>query len=190
MASPLDKLNKIPLIYKAIALIIVLVVVFAGFYFTSWTELDKKAENLRQEEVQLTRKYNEQKAVADNLPTFIENTKRLEDDLNSALKQLPRDKEVPTLLRDIYTLGKKSGVSFKTFEPQNQRTQRLYSELPVRLQISGKYHEIAVFFDRIGKMSRIVNVSDLDVNLLSSKDKKDELSVNCNATTFMFTGGS
>jgi len=53
----------------------------------------------------------------------------------------------------------------------------------------GTYNEIAVFFDRIGKMSRIVNISDLDVSMGSSKDGNNQLSINCVATTFMFTGG-
>ena len=187
MANPLDKLNKIPVVFKVIALVVVLIVMVLGFWFTSWTTLDEQAESLRAEKRNLERQYEEQKAVADDLPNFIENTKRLEEDLDIALKQLPREKEIPSLLRDIYTLGRKSGIEFKTFEPQNVRNQNLYAELPIRLQIEGTYHEVGVFFDRIGKMNRIVNISNLEANL-SSQDGEDRLSVNCIATTFMFTG--
>ncbi|PIR23929.1 MAG: hypothetical protein COV44_00520 [Deltaproteobacteria bacterium CG11_big_fil_rev_8_21_14_0_20_45_16] len=187
--NPLDKLNKIPVLYKVIALSIILVGIVVGQYMTTWTELEKKSESLRRERDDLDRKYKEQKAVADNLPTFQQNTKKLEEDLNAALTQLPRSKEIPSLLRDIFTLGMKSGVEFKSFEPQKEANKSLYAELPLKLQIVGGYHEIAVFFDRIGKMSRIVNVSNLDVNSSKGKDGEDVLNIACTATTFMFLGG-
>jgi len=187
--NPLDKLNKIPILYKGIVLALILVGIVAGQYFTTWTELEKKSESLRRERDDLDRKYKEQKAVADNLPTFQQNTKKLEEDLNAALTQLPRSKEIPSLLRDIFTLGMKSGVEFKSFEPQKEASKSLYAELPLKLQIVGGYHEIAVFFDRIGKMSRIVNVSNLDVSSSKGKDGQDVLNIACTATTFMFLGG-
>lgn len=188
-ANPLDKLNKVPVLYKAVGLAVILLGIVVYYIFVPWTSIDDEVKKLEGQKTQLERTYNEQKTVADNLPTFIENTKKLEQDLDAALKQLPRSKEVPNLLREIYTLGKKSGVIFKTFEPQAERRQKLYSELPIKLSIQGSYNEIAVFFDRIGKMSRIVNISELDVSMSSGKDKENQLSVNCVATTFMFTGG-
>lgn len=187
--SVLDKLNKVPTAIKVIVLVVAVIGVVAGFHFTRWAPLDEEAEALTAKRGQLERRYKEQKAVADNLSTFQENTRKLEEDLQTALEQLPRDPEIPNLLRDIFMLGRKSGVDFKTFEPQGIRQQRLYAELPIRLQISGGYHEIAVFFDRIGKLSRIVNVSNLDVSSSTNDEDETMVNVNCVATTFMFTGG-
>lgn len=189
-ASVLDKLNKVPVLYKVIGLVAIVTAIMVGFYFLHWQELENQIVKLKSERDRLDRTYKEQKAVADNLPTFQQNTKKLEEDLNIALRQLPREKEIPTLLRDIYTLGRKSGVDFKVFEPQNETRRQLYSELPIKLQIIGDYHEIAVFFDRIGKLSRIVNISNLDVTMQKGAGQLEELTVNCTATTFMFTGSS
>lgn len=188
-SNPFDKIKKIPLPFKVAGLVIILLVIFSFYWFGAWSEIDGKVQSLKVEQERLKKTLQEQQAVADNLQTFIQNTQKLEDDLNNALKQLPRDKEIPQLLRDIYTLGKKSGVSFQRFEPQAVRRQSLYSELPIKLQIEGSYHEVAVFFDRIGKMSRIVNISNLDVSLSRSEDNELNLRVNCDAITFMFTGG-
>jgi excinuclease ABC subunit A len=63
----------------------------------------------------LERRYKEQKAIADDLATFQQNIKKLEEDLRVALTQLPREKEIPSLLRDISVLGKKSGIEFRSF---------------------------------------------------------------------------
>ncbi|MBN8554237.1 MAG: type 4a pilus biogenesis protein PilO [Deltaproteobacteria bacterium] len=184
----LDKLNKIPFWQKMVVLLVLVAAVVATSLFMYWKPLDQKITALQGELQQLERTYKEQKAVADDLATFQANTKKLEEDLRIALTQLPREKEIPTLLRDIYTLGRKSGVEFKTFQPQGEINRKLYAEIPVKLQIVGAYHEIAVFFDRIGKLSRIVNVSDLDISSQVSKDKETMLTVNCNVTTFMFLG--
>lgn len=184
----LDKLNKVPLWQKAIVLTVLVAVVVGVFHFMYWQPLDLEIAKLKADLQEQERVYREQKSVADDLQTFQQNTKKLEEDLHIALTQLPREKEIPTLLRDIYTLGRKSGIEFKTFQPQNEIPKKLYAEVPIKLQITGSYHEIAVFFDRVGKLSRIVNISDLDFGGGQGKDKESLLTVNCTATTFMFMG--
>jgi type IV pilus assembly protein PilO len=184
----IDKLNKIPLWQKMVVLLVFIAIEIGTSLVVYWKPLDLKITALKGELQQLERSYKEQKAVADDLVTFQQNTKKLEEDLRIALTQLPREKEIPSLLRDIYTLGRKSGIDFKTFQPQPEANKKLYAEVPIKLQIVGTYHEIAVFFDRIGKLSRIVNVSDLDISSQQSKDKETLITVNCNATTFMFLG--
>lgn len=184
----LDKLNRIPAWQKAVVLLVLIAVVVGVFQFMYWKPLDIEIAKLRVDLQEQERVYREQKAVADDLQTFQANTKKLEEDLRLALTQLPREKEIPTLLRDIYTLGRKSGIEFKTFQPQNEIPKKLYAEVPIKLQIVGGYHEIAVFFDRVGKLSRIVNISDLDFSGTQAKDKESQLTVNCTATTFMFMG--
>jgi len=187
-ANVLDKLNKVPIWQKAIVFVVLAVLMIVMFHFSYWKPLDLNIAMKNMELQDLERKYKEQKAVADDLTTFQQNTKKLEEDLRIALTQLPREKEIPTLLRDIYTLGRKSGVEFKSFQPQGEVGRKLYAEVPIKLQLSGGYHEIAVFFDRIGKLSRIVNISEIDLQGSAQKDKDVIVTVNCMATTFMFLG--
>lgn len=188
--SAIDKINKVPVAAKFGGVLAIALGILGFFYLSVWSEFDKKVVELESNRERLQKQYEEQKAVADNLPVFQENTRKLEEDLATALKMLPRDKEIPSLLRDIYTLGRKSGVDFRTFEPQRESTKPLYAEIPVKMVIHGTYHEIAVFFDRIGKMSRIVNVSNLDITIQKQEgDAEPKLLVNCVATTFMFVGG-
>lgn len=184
----LDKIEKLPLIVKGSVLAVLALAIILTFHFQYWKPLEMQKQDLEAKLSQLEQKYREQKAVADDLATFQKNTKDLEEKLRVALTQLPREKEIPQLLRDIYTLGKKSGVEFKLFQPGNEQPKRLYAELPIKLQLSGSYHEVAVFFDRIGKLSRIVNVSDIDLGGVNTKDKDITLSIACTATTFMFMG--
>lgn len=185
----LDKLNKVPVWQKLIVLIVLAGGIVAFFHFSQWQPLDLELAQKDAEFQVLEQKYKEQKAIADDLATFQQNIKKLEEDLRIALTQLPKEKEIPTLLRDIYLLGKKSGVDFKMFQPQSEQAKRLYAEVPIKLQMSGSYHEVAVFFDRVGKLSRIVNVSDIELATGQAKEGNTMLTVNCTATTFMFLGG-
>lgn len=188
MGNVINKLNRVPIWYKLAALGVILIGVIATAHFSYWQPMDEEVKNLNIKLSGLERRLQDQKAVAENLSTFQENTKRLEEDLNQALTQLPKEKEIPALLRDIYTLGRKSGVGFSSFAPQAEKRQKLYAEIPIRLVLSGDYHEIAVFFDRIGKLSRIVNISELDLTS-NVKEGDVELKVNCLLTTYMFVGG-
>jgi len=186
----IDKLNKIPLWQKGAVVFVLGIVIPVLFYFMSWQPLDLQIVQLSNQQLELERRYKEQKAVADDLVTFQQNTKKLEEDLRVALTQLPQEKEIPSLLRDIYTLGRKSGISFKVFQPQAEIPQSMYFNVPIKLSLAGTYHEIAVFFDRIGKLSRIVNISELQMSAAKAESDSDTpLTVECTATTFMFAGG-
>lgn len=189
MSKILERINKTPLALRVAILAVFAIGVVAYFHFSQWEPLDAKLVALNSEYETLDRKYREQKAIADDLATFQANIKKLEENLRVALTQLPREKEIPSLLRDIYLLGKKSGVDFKTFQPGSETPKKLYAEVPIKLTMSGSYHEIAVFFDRIGKLSRIVNISDISLAGSQTKDGRQTLAVDCVATTFMFLGG-
>lgn len=184
----LDKLNRIALWKKALVLVALAAVIPVGFQISVWQPIEIQISQLKQNLQELDRKFKEQKAVADDLVTFQQNTKKLEEDLRQALTQLPREKEISNLLRDIYNLGKKSGITFKSFTPQAEANRQLYSEVPIKLSISGSYHEIGVFFDRVSKLSRIVNIADLNITIGKSDESDVTLNIDCTATTFVFNG--
>jgi type IV pilus assembly protein PilO len=185
----LTKINKFPQWTKGVFLAVVLISTVLIFNFMSWEPLNNEIKALKGQYKTLEAKYLEQKRIADNLGEFKKKSKELEENLQLALRQLPKSKEIPTLLRDIYTEGRKSGVAFKTFQPQSEQKKKLYAALPIKLKLEGSYHEIAVFLDRIGKLSRIVNVDDIELSALSDKDGNQiPLTVNCTATTFRFLG--
>ncbi len=104
-----------------------------------------------------------------------------------ALKQLPDKSEIPSLLENISALGKASGLEFQLFRPKAEVKKNFYAEIPVDIRIQGKYKDTVLFFDRVSKMPRIVNIS----NVIMSSPKKDiggemVISTTCNATTYKF----
>jgi len=105
-----------------------------------------------------------------------------------ALKLLPNTKEIPTLLKTITQLGTDSRLEFRLFNPQQERPRDFYMEIPVSIEVSGNYHDVAVFFDKVGRMERIVNI--LNVTMNPTGDRSTNLSTKCDAVTYRFKGES
>ena len=83
---------------------------------------------------------------------------------------LPEEKDAADLLRRMQTVATQSNLTIKGFKPAPTVTKQLHAEWPITLELDGTYHNLAIFFDRVGKFTRIVNISGLDVK---GKDKPD-----------------
>lgn len=88
---------------------------------------------------------------------------RLHDQWLSAQELLPEKKEMPELLRKVTTAGNQSGVEFMLFQPGAPVLMEDYEAHPVKVTVRGTYHQVGIFFSRLANMSRIVNVSELDM---------------------------
>jgi type IV pilus assembly protein PilO len=107
-------------------------------------------------------------------------------DLKLALKELPEDREIPGLLKGISSLGKKVGLEVGRFQPLPEKMREYVAEVPVSLEVQGSYHEVAMFFDRLSKMNRIVYVSNIEMGDPEERGGKVYLTVTGNAVTFRF----
>jgi type IV pilus assembly protein PilO len=94
----------------------------------------------------------------------------LNEELKSALTQLPNEKEIPEILRTITNLGKESNLEFTLFRPKAEEPKQFYANVPIELIVSGSYHNTGIFFDKVGKLPRIINV--VDFNMSRTKEVK------------------
>jgi type IV pilus assembly protein PilO len=110
----------------------------------------------------------------------------LEKKLEVALRQLPNSKELPVLLTDITSLGKTAGLEFRAFRPKDETRRDFYAEVPIEIEFTGDFHDIAMFFDEVSRLPRIVNIGELDVAIAKENAMDTMLLVKGNATTFRF----
>ena len=108
--------------------------------------------------------------------------------LHLALKQLPNKSEIPTLLENISALGNASGLQFKLFKPRGEVPKNFYAEIPVDIQIEGRYRDIITFFESVSTMPRIVNITNINMQNKQQKDTVQPalLATSCNAVTYKF----
>ena len=98
---------------------------------------------------------------------------------------LPEEKDAADLLRRMQTVATQSNLTIKSFKPAPVVTKQLHAEWPIELQLEGTYHNLAIFFDRIGKFTRIVNITGLDVRGKEPPDANTTITAQCMATTFV-----
>jgi type IV pilus assembly protein PilO len=125
--------------------------------------------------------------TAKKLPEFRTQVDDLEQRLTNLRAVLPEEKDAADLLRRMQTVATQSNLTITGFKPAPVVTKQLHAEWPINLELEGNYHNLATFFDRLGKFTRIVNISALDVKG-KDKDKAQPnatISAKCVATTFV-----
>ncbi len=156
-----------------------------------WEEKGRHETTLQKLQADLRKK----QAIAANRPKLEADIKALEKQLEEALVRLPEEKEIPKLLTQVNTLGQQNGLEFLLFRPGAPAKKGFYAEVPIDMRVEGQYHALGGFLDRVSKLERIVNVSDIKVTPLPpTKAQRGDRTVTADlkATTYTFLekGGS
>jgi type IV pilus assembly protein PilO len=124
-------------------------------------------------------------ATARRLPEFESQVAQLEQRLENLRQVLPEEKDVADILRRIQGLATQSNLAIQRFTPQAPVQQTLYAEIPYRLEAEGTYHNLGLFFDRISKFPRIINVSQISIKAKNPPEANATITAECIATTFV-----
>ncbi|MCP3957557.1 MAG: type 4a pilus biogenesis protein PilO [bacterium] len=119
----------------------------------------------------LEREINEGRAAMKSLPQFREEVGRLQLELDKLLRILPSRRNTEDLLRRIRRLTEQGNFDLLRFTPKALSQRDFYSEWPIQIQLNGQYHNLALFFDRIRRFSRIINVEDLRLNAMPGRSR-------------------
>ncbi len=186
----MDSVLKLPT-PKKVAILVVILCVITGLYlyvfFIPWQDEMKVA---RTELSKLNKELTESKAITRDLQKFKDQVNKLNEELKNALTQLPNEKEIPEILKTISSLGKESNLEFTLFRPKPEVPQQFYAQVPIELVALGSYHNIGLFFDRVSKLPRIINV--VDFNMTRAKDVKGKseteilVKTSCMINTYRF----
>src|SRR3954471_16806068 len=123
--------------------------------------------------------------TAKKLPEFRQQVTDLESRLANLKAILPEEKDAADLLNRMQTGAAELNMTIKVFKPAPTVTKTLHAEWPITLELDGTYHNLAIFFDRVGKFTRIVNISGLDVKGRDKPEAHNTISATCIATTFV-----
>src|SRR5579885_276688 len=134
-----------------------------GFYYLDWQGKRAQEEQLRQKVEALDKEMQGLMLEVKHLDELVAANKQLELELETKKAKLPPESEAVTLLKQLSETGTRLGLEIRLWKPgpQTEDPRKLYVRMPVSVEVAGGYHTAALFFDRIGKMERIVNVSDL-----------------------------
>jgi len=174
----------LPVLAGAVAAAFV-VVSLVGIYLLVWNEQRPELQRRQAEEQQLRQEFREKHSKAVNLEVYKQQLKDIERSFGALLRQLPGKTEVPSLLVDISQTGLAAGLQEKLFQPVAEEKRDFYAELPIKIRLSGSYHQFGEFVSGIAALPRIVTLHDIDIKP-DSKDAYDQLSLELTAKTYRY----
>ena len=152
-----------------------------------WRFLQPMKDQLEQGERQLAElqtKLQEGRAAKQQLPKFREEVRQLELELDKLLRILPARRNTPDLLRRIRALAEQGDFALRRFTPGELYDKEFFSEWPIAVSVEGTYHNLALFFDRISRFSRIINIEELRIDAVQRGEHT--ITASFNAKTFVY----
>jgi len=169
-----------PLPIKIATIVLVSVLVAgAGVYYITLDQLSE-LEQLESKEQSLRKAFASKQKKAINLPDYREQYKQIQASLSEMIKQMPTKAEVANLLIDISQTGLASGLEFRLFQPSAFIRKDFYSELPIKINVIGEYHELGLFVSGLASLPRIVTVHNIDI----SPERSNLLVMNATIKTY------
>ncbi|MBW8458351.1 MAG: type 4a pilus biogenesis protein PilO [Thiobacillus sp.] len=150
-----------PLPTKLVALALLSVaLVIAGWWF-DWRGGMETLEVAKQKETELRSVFTTKKNQAINLEAYTKQLADIEQAFGALLKQLPNKQEMDALITDVNQAGLGRGLQFDLFRPDAETISEFYAETPIRVKVTGGYHDVAAFVSDVSKLSRIVTLQDI-----------------------------
>lgn len=157
--------------------------VLGGYYYLFYAPRQETLTRLETQHRTLQTKLQSHKMKAARLPKVEKAMQEAQIEFDAAMLALPDKKEISSLLASISKSGSDAGLEFVLFQPGGEIKKDFYAEIPVSMKIQGSYHQTAQFFDRVSRLSRIVNIKD--VSMAYGKEQ-GLLETSCRAVTYMF----
>ncbi|MDZ7645336.1 MAG: type 4a pilus biogenesis protein PilO [Woeseiaceae bacterium] len=181
-----NDVGRWPLPFR-IAVIVIVFVVVVGFGIY-WTVIQDKAPQLQRVENMerdLRTSFENKQRKAANYDAYREQLAQMEQSFGTMLRQLPGETEIPSLIVDVSQTGLAAGLQEKLFQPQPEIPKDFYAEKPIKISLSGGYHEIANFVSGVAALPRIVTLHDIVITP-DNADSYDQLTMEVTAKTYRY----
>jgi type IV pilus assembly protein PilO len=157
-----------------------------SFWYFVWSDQKPKLDAAAQEEQSLRGTFKQKHSKAVNLEVYQQQLADIERSFGALLRQLPGRTEVPSLLVDISQVGVGAGLEEKLFQPASAENKKdFYAELPIKIRLTGTYHQMGEFVSGIAALPRIVTLHEITIKP-ENKDMYDNLSFELTAKTFRY----
>jgi type IV pilus assembly protein PilO len=181
-----NPLTKLPLAGQLGVSAVIAALICGGFYYFWYSEALEKQRVKEARLATLQQDIRALEATANRLPEFQREVQALEARLETLKRILPPEKEMPDLMRRVQYLAAQSSLQIRKFNPAAVVTKDFYQEVPVSLDVEGTYHNLGAFLDRVSRMSRLVNMSDLKIKAQSAQTLNNTIAVTVVATTYVY----
>jgi len=182
----INDVGRWPLAFRAAVIAIVFVVVIgAGVWFTIVQDKAPQLKRAEDDEKTLRVTFENKQRKAANYDAYKAQLAQIEQSFGTMLRQLPGETEIPSLIVDISQTGLASGLQEKLFQPQPEIPKDFYAEKPIKIRLTGGYHEMANFVSGVAALPRIVTLHNINITP-EGQDSYDQLSLEVTAQTYRY----
>ncbi len=186
MKELLDRILNLPRQQKLGILAGVILLLFVFDYFFFYTRFSLRIADLEQSVAAARNERNKKQILVANLPALKQQLVVLEGKLKEAIAQLPDQKEIPELLTNISNKAREAGLEILLFRPRAESPQDFYAEIPVDVVVRGEFHHVVEFFDEVGRLSRLVNINNIEMKNPKMNQERVIVDTATLVTTFRF----
>jgi type IV pilus assembly protein PilO len=207
-----NPLTKLPLMGQLAVAVVLAVIIGVAYYYSQWQGMVEQEAQKTHDLEGLQNDIRNLEVTANKLQEFQREVALREAKLEMLKRILPADKETPELMKKVQDLATQSNLSVKKFNPgatvnrefpiegvpspkpgapppkpgQGHAAAEYYQEWPINVDVTGTYHNLGTFFDRVGRLSRLVNVGGIKIKNQSTPRPSNTIQVSCVATTFVY----
>lgn len=183
--NDLKNIGTAPAIVKGILIILLCVIVAVAGYFLLTTPKLEELKKVEMEETKLRSVFDEKAAKAANLEAYKQQLDEMRQSFGALLRQLPNKTEIETLLTDISQTGISSGLEIELFKPEGLVPKDFYAEYPIKLRVTGRYHQFAQFISGVAALPRIVTLQNIEI-APAGKESGVKLAMELTAVTYQY----
>jgi len=175
-----------PVVLKLFVSLLVGITILVAMYVFLYQPKLETLEAAQNQEQTLRAEFIEKQKLAVNLPAYQQQMIEIKERFDKVLRQLPEESEVPALLVDISEAGIEQGLVFQRFQPSRAEQKNFYVRLPIKIEASGTYHQLAGFISAIANFQRVVTVGNLQIVRAQTKVDLDLTPLTFKATIYTY----
>lgn len=208
-----NALTKLPVAGQVGVGLLIAVLLGGGFWYMYYSPMQDEETNKSAQLSRLQAEIRSLEVTAAKLDEFQRDVAAKEAKLETLKRILPADKETPELMKKVQYLAAQSNLSIrkftpgatvkKSFQPETSRpataapprpgtpaaaaaSQEYYQEWPINVEVEGNYHNLGLFFDRVSRLSRLVNVGEVKIRTAPKQTAGTTIGATCIATTYVY----
>ncbi len=187
---PYEQIKSVPEWQRWAAVGGVLALIFGLYFYFFYSKGVQQIKVLKDEQKTVEHKLAKTRQLEKKLPELKEKIKILEEQLAQVRKELPSEREIPYFLKTISEQGKKAGLEFLLFQPEQEVEMDFYAKVPVKIEVKGSFHNAMTFFDKVRHLPRIVDIEKIRMQVQRGKAGKTTLTTFCYAATYKYIEGA
>lgn len=198
MADEMKRIGESPILLRIIMAVLLMAVVGVAGYIYIVKPHQQKLVSVERKEIELRNKFDSEQAKAANLAAYAEQLEEMKKTFNVMLRQLPNKTDIESLLVDLSQTSVASGLDVEYFKPEVEIPREFYAEYPIRISVTGQYHQFGQFISGLAALPRIVTLAKIDIAQLKqvkgqqANDAEDpinsrgKLKMDLTATTYRY----